>query len=98
MNDARLSIILDAKNNASPAIKQTTTDLRDLNKAAGSVAQGLGGIGAMAGVAGILALGTAAVGVTAHLVALAAECIFEIATNGNLIFDNRNTSWHLSPR
>ena len=67
MNDARLAIILEAKNNASPAIKQTTGDLRDLDNAAGNVATGLSGIGKAAGIAGILALGSAAAGVTMEL-------------------------------
>ena len=67
MNDAKLAIILEAKNNASPAIKQTTGDLRDLDNAAGNVATGLSGIGKAAGVAGILALGSAAAGVTMEL-------------------------------
>lgn len=67
MNDAKLAIILEAKNNASPAIRQTTGDLRDLDNAAGNVASGLSGIGKAAGVAGILALGSAAAGVTMEL-------------------------------
>ena len=67
MNDARLAIILEAKNNASPAIKQTTGDLRDLDNAAGNVATGLSGIGKAAGVAGVFALGSAAASVTMEL-------------------------------
>jgi hypothetical protein len=67
MNDAKLAIVLEAKNNASPAIRQTTKDLRELDSAAGNVANGLSGIAKTAGVAGILALGTAAAGVTMEL-------------------------------
>ena len=41
---------------------------------------------------------TFSVTIPAHLVALAPKGILKIAADGNLVFDNRNTSWHISSR
>ena len=69
---SRLQIQIDAKNNSSAAIKQTTADLKGLDKAAGSIAGGLGGLAGAAGVAGVAALGTAAVSAAFDMSRLAA--------------------------
>lgn len=58
---SKLDILINAKNNASPAVKQVTGDLAGMDKAAGGLARGLGGLAMGAGIAaGIVAIGTAA--------------------------------------
>jgi len=69
---SRLQIQIDAKNNASPAIKGITSDIKGMDAAAGSLAGGLGGLAGAAGVAGLAALGGAAVGAAFDMSRLAA--------------------------
>lgn len=59
---SKLDILINAKNNASPAVKQIGGDLAGLDKSAGNLAKGLGGLAAGFGVAGLVALGGAAAG------------------------------------
>ena len=70
---SRLQIQIDAKNNASSAIKGVSNDLKGLDKAAGSIAGGLGSLAGAAGVAGVVALGTAAAGAVVDMAKSAAE-------------------------
>lgn len=64
---SKLDILINAKNNASPAVKQIGVDLKEMDRAAGSLAKGLGGLAAGAGIAGLLALGSAAASATFEL-------------------------------
>jgi hypothetical protein len=70
---SKLSILIEAKNQASGAIKNVESDLKGLDKAASTVAGGLGSLAGAAGVAGIAALGAAAVSATVDMAKAAAE-------------------------
>lgn len=70
---SKLSILIEAKNQASGAIKTVEGDLKGLDKAAGNISGGLAGLAAGAGIAGIAALGTAAVGAAIDMAKGAAE-------------------------
>ena len=70
---SRLQIQIDAKNNASGPLKQVAGDLQGLDKAAGSIAGGLGALAGAAGIAGIAALGAAAGGAAVDMAKSAAE-------------------------
>jgi antitoxin component of RelBE/YafQ-DinJ toxin-antitoxin module len=70
---SRLQIQIDAKNNASPAIKGITGDLKSMDNAASTLSGGLGGLAAAAGVGGLLAIGEAAVSAAVDMAKTAAE-------------------------
>ena len=70
---SKLDILIAAKNNASPAIKQITGDIKGMDQAAGNLSKGIGGLAMMGGVAGIAALGGAAVTASVDLARLAAQ-------------------------
>lgn len=67
MAQSRLDILVNAKNNASPTLKQVGSDLAGIDKFAGNAAKGLGGLAVAGGVAGLVALGTAAAGAVMEL-------------------------------
>src|SRR5436190_13615648 len=70
---SKLQILIEAKNNSSGAIKSVESDLKGLDKAAGSIAGGLSGLAGAAGIAGVAALGTAAAGAAVDMARGAAE-------------------------
>lgn len=64
---SKLDILIDAKNNASPQVRSLTGDLKSMNSAAGTAANGLGGLMAAAGVAGFAALASSVASATFEL-------------------------------
>lgn len=70
---SKLSILIDAKNNASGPIKQVEGQISGLDKAAGSIGGGLAGLAGAAGIAGIVGLGTAAASATMEMARASAE-------------------------
>jgi hypothetical protein len=58
---SKLDILIEARNNASPALRQVGLDLRSLDNAAATAAGGLGSLAKVAGVAGLVALSVQAV-------------------------------------
>lgn len=80
---SKLSILIEAKNQASGAIKNVESDLKGLDKAAGNIAGGLSSLAGAAGVAGIAALGTAAASAAIDMARGAAE-----AERLGVAFDN----------
>lgn len=58
MATSRLDLLLSARNNASPAVKQLAADLRGLDETAKNASKGLGGLATAFGVAGVAALVT----------------------------------------
>lgn len=81
---SKLDILINAKNNASPNVRQLTNDLQGLDKSAGNLAKGLGGIAAGAGVAGLAALATAAASAGMELARLSAMSQDVETVMGNL--------------
>lgn len=57
---SRLDILINAKNAASPQLKQVTGDVQGLGSAASTLSKGLAGLALAGGVAGLAALGGAA--------------------------------------
>jgi len=70
---SRLQIQIDAKNNASGAIKGVSNDLAGLDKGAALASKGIAGLAIAGGVAGIAAMGAAAVGAAMDLGRLGAQ-------------------------
>lgn len=79
---SKLDILVTAKNNASPALKQVGVDLAGIDKHAGSAADGLKGLALAGGAAGLVALGSAAIGTGFELSRLAATAT-DIETSFN---------------
>lgn len=73
MSQSRLDLLIQAKNNASPALKQVASAVRDLDSAAGMMSKGLSGLATGAGIAGIVALGAAAVKTVSDLAEVGAQ-------------------------
>lgn len=73
MTQSRLDLLIQAKNNASPALKQVAGDVKGLDSAAGTMTKGLSGLAAGAGIAGIVALGAAAVNTVGQLAETGAQ-------------------------
>ena len=69
---SRLQITIDAKNNSSTALKQTTSDLKNLDNAAGILSGGLAGLAGAAGVGALFELGAAAASAVFDMSRLAA--------------------------
>ena len=69
---SKLDILINAKNNASPAINQLKGDLKSIDDSAGNLSKGLGGLAAGAGVAGLVALAGAAANAGMELARLSA--------------------------
>lgn len=72
---SKLDILVNAKNNASPALKQVGGDLQGIDKAAGNLSKGMGGLALAGGVAGMAALATAALSAGMELSRLSAQAM-----------------------